>query len=143
MGRSRGHWWSPDGRHVAACRVDETEVPSWWIGNPARPDQPAVEHRYPAAGSQSRRPAVRARRARRSARPRGVLGSGQVRVSRRGVVASQGLSSPCSEAIQREVGRARCRSFGPGRRHRSRSTPTTVGSNSCPACPDSSAMAAS
>lgn len=51
MGRSRGYWWSPDGRHLAVARVDTTDVPVWWIGDPANPGSEPVEHRYPAAGT--------------------------------------------------------------------------------------------
>jgi len=51
MGRTRGHWWSPDGRRLLAARVDTAGVPSWWIADPASPDAEPVEVRYPAAGA--------------------------------------------------------------------------------------------
>ena len=51
MGRMRGYWWSPDSLHIAACRVDVASVPVWHIADPAHPEIPAVEHRYPAVGS--------------------------------------------------------------------------------------------
>jgi dipeptidyl-peptidase-4 len=51
MGRQRGYWWSPDGAHIAACRVDESAVDVWHIADPAHPERPAAEHRYPAAGT--------------------------------------------------------------------------------------------
>ena len=51
MSRYRGFWWSPDSRHVAACRVDEAPVPVWHIADPAHPERPANVVRYPAAGS--------------------------------------------------------------------------------------------
>jgi dipeptidyl-peptidase-4 len=51
MGRSRGYWWSPDGSAVAATRVDTSPVARWWISDPARADQPAREHAYPATGT--------------------------------------------------------------------------------------------
>jgi dipeptidyl-peptidase-4 len=51
MGRMRGFWWSPDGTRLAAARVDESAVPVWHIADPANPDRPATEHRYPAAGT--------------------------------------------------------------------------------------------
>ena len=51
MGRQRGYWWSPDGEHLAVCRVDESPVSTWFIADPAHPEKPAVEHRYPAAGT--------------------------------------------------------------------------------------------
>ncbi|MYH42632.1 MAG: S9 family peptidase [Acidimicrobiaceae bacterium] len=50
MGRTRGHWWSPDGRRLLAARVDTSPVPRWWIADPASPDAQPVEIRYPAAG---------------------------------------------------------------------------------------------
>ena len=51
MGRMRGYWWSPDSQQIAACRVDVANVPIWYIADPAHPESPAVEHRYPAAGA--------------------------------------------------------------------------------------------
>ena len=50
MGRTRGHWWSPDGERLLAARVDTAAVPRWWIADPASPDAQPVEIRYPAAG---------------------------------------------------------------------------------------------
>jgi dipeptidyl-peptidase 4 len=51
MHRFRGFWWSPDGAAIAACRVDVSPVQQWYIADPANPDQPANEVRYPAAGT--------------------------------------------------------------------------------------------
>ena len=51
MGRTRGHWWSPDGGHLLAARVDNAPVPCWWIADPASPDAEPVAVRYPAAGT--------------------------------------------------------------------------------------------
>ena len=53
MGRQRGYWWSPEGTHIAACRVDVSPVDVWHIADPAHPSVPAVAHRYPAAGTQN------------------------------------------------------------------------------------------
>ena len=53
MGRQRGFWWSPDGMHIAACRVDESPVDVWHIADPAHPERAATEHRYPAAGTRN------------------------------------------------------------------------------------------
>ncbi|MBV9097767.1 MAG: DPP IV N-terminal domain-containing protein, partial [Frankiaceae bacterium] len=50
MDRSRGFWWAPDGRSLLACRVDESPVATWWIADPAHPQRPPTEVRYPAAG---------------------------------------------------------------------------------------------
>jgi dipeptidyl-peptidase-4 len=51
MGRSRGYWWSPDGRKLLVARVDESAVPRWHIADPANPDKAPVEVSYPAAGT--------------------------------------------------------------------------------------------
>ena len=51
MDRDEGYWWAPDGSAVLAARVDESAVRRWWIADPAHPDAPPQEVRYPAAGS--------------------------------------------------------------------------------------------
>jgi dipeptidyl-peptidase-4 len=51
MGRYRGYWWSPDGSQLLVARVDESPVKRWHIADPANPDRPPVETRYPAAGT--------------------------------------------------------------------------------------------
>ena len=51
MGRTRGHWWSPDGRRLLAAQVDTAPVPRWWIADPASPDVEPAEIRYPVAGA--------------------------------------------------------------------------------------------
>lgn len=51
MNRYRGFWWSPDSRHLAACRVDEAPVTVWHIADPAHPERPANAIRYPVAGT--------------------------------------------------------------------------------------------
>jgi len=51
MSRFRGYWWSPDSQSIAACRVDVSTINVWYIADPARPELPATEHRYPAAGT--------------------------------------------------------------------------------------------
>jgi dipeptidyl-peptidase-4 len=51
MGRYRGYWWSPDGRHMLVARVDEAAVRQWYRADPAEPGQPPAAFRYPAAGS--------------------------------------------------------------------------------------------
>ena len=50
MGRTRGHWWSPDGERLMAARVDTSPVPRWWIADAASPGREPTEIRYPAAG---------------------------------------------------------------------------------------------
>jgi dipeptidyl-peptidase 4 len=49
--RYRGFWWSPDGTDLLVQRTDESPVATWWISDPAHPERPPVEHRYPAAGT--------------------------------------------------------------------------------------------
>ncbi len=51
MGRTRGHWWSPQGRRLLAARVDAAPVKRWWISAPAEPEAAPSEVRYPAAGT--------------------------------------------------------------------------------------------
>ena len=51
MGRTRGHWWSPDGRRLLAARVDTAPVSRWWIADPSSPGREPVEVRYPMAGT--------------------------------------------------------------------------------------------
>jgi dipeptidyl-peptidase-4 len=51
MGRYRGYWWSPDGRHMLVARVDEAAVRQWYRADPAEPGQLPTAFRYPPAGS--------------------------------------------------------------------------------------------
>jgi dipeptidyl-peptidase-4 len=51
MDRSRGYWWAPDGSAILTARVDETPVQFWHIGDPANPQTPPNDVRYPAAGT--------------------------------------------------------------------------------------------
>ncbi|HKO26572.1 MAG TPA: DPP IV N-terminal domain-containing protein, partial [Solirubrobacteraceae bacterium] len=51
MYRTRGFWWSPDGRKLLVARVDTTPVARWHISNPAHPDRPPLEVAYPRAGT--------------------------------------------------------------------------------------------
>ncbi len=55
MGRARGHWWSPDGRHLAVARVDVSPVEQWHITDLAEPGSAPVTIRYPAAGTANAR----------------------------------------------------------------------------------------
>lgn len=48
--RHRGLWWLADSSVLLIERCDEASVPIRWISDPADPDQPAHEHRYPQAG---------------------------------------------------------------------------------------------
>ena len=51
MARSRGFWWSPDGRSLLAARADNGPVGTWWTSDPSQPASPPRPHRYPAAGT--------------------------------------------------------------------------------------------
>jgi len=51
IGRTRGHWWSPDGGRLAVARVDVGPVDRWHIADPADPAIEPVTIRYPAAGT--------------------------------------------------------------------------------------------
>jgi len=51
MGRSRGHWWSPDSARLLATRVDVAAVADWWISSPVDPALPPRAISYPAAGT--------------------------------------------------------------------------------------------
>ncbi len=51
MRRMRGFWWSPDGTRLAATRVDETPVQTWWLSNPTDPQESPISMRYPRAGT--------------------------------------------------------------------------------------------
>jgi dipeptidyl-peptidase-4 len=51
MGRTRGHWWSPDGMQLLVERVDVAPVQQWWIAAPVDPDNEPTRVRYPAAGT--------------------------------------------------------------------------------------------
>jgi dipeptidyl-peptidase-4 len=50
MDRLRGFWWSPDGERLAAARVDDRPVPTWFVGDPAEPARAPRALRYPVAG---------------------------------------------------------------------------------------------
>lgn len=51
MGRGRGYWWAPDGKQMAVCRVDTSNVDEWWISSPERPEAAPRAIRYPGAGT--------------------------------------------------------------------------------------------
>jgi dipeptidyl-peptidase 4 len=51
MHRTRGFWWSPDGRRLLVARVDTTPVARWYISDPANPGSLPAEVAYPAAGT--------------------------------------------------------------------------------------------
>ncbi|MGW6919227.1 prolyl oligopeptidase family serine peptidase [Kitasatospora sp. NPDC054939] len=50
LGRSRGHWWRPDGGALLATRVDESALPRRHFADPAHPDRAPEDFAYPQAG---------------------------------------------------------------------------------------------
>ncbi|MFF5704034.1 prolyl oligopeptidase family serine peptidase [Streptomyces sp. NPDC012794] len=50
LGRTRGHWWSPDGVTLLAARVDESALQRRHFTDPAHPELPAEDFAYPEAG---------------------------------------------------------------------------------------------
>ncbi|MGD3105958.1 prolyl oligopeptidase family serine peptidase [Streptomyces sp. YGL11-2] len=51
MGRTRGHWWAPDGRRLLVARVDTSPVERRYLADPADPARPPQVLRYPSAGT--------------------------------------------------------------------------------------------
>ncbi|GAA3233488.1 hypothetical protein GCM10020216_053740 [Nonomuraea helvata] len=51
MDRMRGYWWAPSSDALLVERADEAPVRVWHIADPANPDRPAADQRYPAAGT--------------------------------------------------------------------------------------------
>ncbi|MFI1401050.1 prolyl oligopeptidase family serine peptidase [Streptomyces sp. NPDC020681] len=51
IGRTRGHWWSPDGDALLVARVDNAPVQRWYIADPSDPAKPPRPIAYPAAGT--------------------------------------------------------------------------------------------
>jgi dipeptidyl-peptidase-4 len=53
MDRREGFWWSPDGTHIAAARVDEKHVTKWHIFEAVDPDTAPRSVRFPAVGTRN------------------------------------------------------------------------------------------
>lgn len=51
FGRMHGYWWSPNSDSLIVESVDDSEVQTWWISDPATPAKAPQEIRYPAAGT--------------------------------------------------------------------------------------------
>jgi len=51
MGRTRGHWWAPNGEQLLVTKVDEQNVTEWWIAAPDEPWLAPRSIRYPSAGT--------------------------------------------------------------------------------------------
>ncbi|MFJ5880256.1 prolyl oligopeptidase family serine peptidase [Kitasatospora cineracea] len=50
LGRTRGHWWAPDGSALLAARVDESALPLRHFADPAHPELAPESFAYPQAG---------------------------------------------------------------------------------------------
>ena len=53
MDRDHGYWWSPDGNHIAYQRNDDSELPTFYITDPADPAKEPQAWRYPRAGTRN------------------------------------------------------------------------------------------
>jgi len=51
FGRMHGYWWSPDSDSLIVESVNDDEVQTWWISDPATPAKTPQEIKYPAAGT--------------------------------------------------------------------------------------------
>ena len=49
--RTRGYWWSPDGRHLLFQRTDNQPVDTLWVADAAHPEHAPTSFRYPRAGT--------------------------------------------------------------------------------------------
>lgn len=53
LSRYRGFWWAPDGSGLLVERYDESEIPVWFLADPAKPEVEPQPVRYPRAGSEN------------------------------------------------------------------------------------------
>ena len=53
FGRMHGYWWSPDSDSLIVESVNDADVQTWWISDPASPAKAPQEIRYPAAGTKN------------------------------------------------------------------------------------------
>jgi len=53
FGRMHGYWWSPDSDSLIVESVNDAEVQTWWISDPATPAKTPQEVKYPAAGTKN------------------------------------------------------------------------------------------
>ena len=51
--RMHGYWWSPDSDSLIVESVNDADVQTWWISDPASPAKTPQEIRYPAAGTKN------------------------------------------------------------------------------------------
>ncbi|MBV9656906.1 MAG: DPP IV N-terminal domain-containing protein [Verrucomicrobia bacterium] len=50
MGRFSGYWWSPDARWLVYQENDASQVESWFVADPAKPEQKPLRSYYPRPG---------------------------------------------------------------------------------------------
>jgi dipeptidyl-peptidase-4 len=50
MARFSGFWWSPDSKFIAFEEVDHTDVETWYVADPSKPDQKPLQQYYPRPG---------------------------------------------------------------------------------------------
>src|SRR5262249_31478493 len=53
MDRTRGYWWSPDGKSIAYQESDLSPVDTIYVGDPAHPDSAPTPFKYPRAGTKN------------------------------------------------------------------------------------------
>ena len=53
FGRMHGYWWSPESDSLIVESVNDSDVQTWWISDPASPAKTPQEIRYPAAGTEN------------------------------------------------------------------------------------------
>lgn len=53
FGRMHGFWWSPQSDSLIVESVNDAEVQTWWISDPATPAKAPQEIHYPAAGTKN------------------------------------------------------------------------------------------
>jgi dipeptidyl-peptidase-4 len=51
LGRTRGYWWSPDGKQIVFQRSDLRKIDTLYVADPRHNDRPPVVFRYPRAGT--------------------------------------------------------------------------------------------
>jgi dipeptidyl-peptidase 4 len=53
MNRFSGYWWSPDSKLVAFEEADHEGVETWYVADPAKPDQKPLQQYYPRPGKKN------------------------------------------------------------------------------------------
>jgi dipeptidyl-peptidase-4 len=53
MSRFTGYWWSPDSKFIAFEEADHDGVETWYVADPAKPDQKPLQQFYPRPGKKN------------------------------------------------------------------------------------------